>query len=334
MIKWFFAGLLLATAAHAEAPKFEEVFSLVRSNLIGVSESDLNKAAAQGFVEKLKGKVELRESEAAKSGSLISRTNLFEDSFAYVRVERVASGLGGQLTDAIKSHKKVKGVILDLRFAKGDDYNGAVEAVNTFLGEEKPVLKWGEHLGKTTARSEIIDAPLAVLINGQTIGAAEALAAAVRDHKLAVIIGGPTAGQAWVFDLFPLSNGQQLKIARGEVKLPNNEPITGKLAPDIELTVNEANERLWFEDPYKMIANPANPVGPAPFLTSVTNRPSRRPNSAEIARRHRESVEEERPESVRAALPAPQVVHDPALARAIDSLKGLAVLRSREAGAK
>src|ERR1041385_1389208 len=107
-----------AFSAHADAPvKFDEVFSLVRSNLTEVSEADLNKAAAMGFIEKLGGKVELTDPTSTSSTQpLIAKTNVFDGGFAYVRLSRVARGVGEQIDDAIKTHRKIKGVVLDLRF--------------------------------------------------------------------------------------------------------------------------------------------------------------------------------------------------------------------------
>jgi hypothetical protein len=334
-------GVLLPTRADAPV-KFEEVFGLVRSNIVGVSEADLSKAAALGLIEQLKGKVELAEPGATPNASsnLIAKTNTFENSFAYLRVERVASGLAQQMATAVKSSKKPKGLVVDLRFAKGDDYAAAAEAVNAFLNSEQTVLKWGDKVEKTSARTDIIDIPTVVLINRQTRGAAEALAGALKEQQIALLIGGHTAGQALVFDDFPLSNGlplsngQHLRIARSKVELANGKPIgTEGVAPDIALDVDEKNERRWLEDPYLPITRANTPAGPAPFLTSVTNRVGRRLNASEVARRHREELEEgdgpaETPRPAEATVP---VVQDAALARGLDFLKGLTSTRLRNA---
>src|ERR1041385_582548 len=204
-----------AFSAHADAPvKFDEVFSLVRSNLTGVSETDLNKAAAMGFIEKLGGKVELTDPTSTASNlPLIAKTNVFDGSFAYIRLSRVAPGVGQQISDAIKSGKKFKGVVLDLRFAKGDDYNAAVEAANAFVETEQPLLKWGDQTGKTKSNADAIKLPVVVLVNRQTSGAAEALAGALSVSQAALLVGNRTAGQAMAFEDFPLSGGQHLKIA-------------------------------------------------------------------------------------------------------------------------
>lgn len=325
-------GLLWAAgtvvSARAEAPiKFEEIFSLVKSNVVGVSEADLSKAAAMGLIEKLQGKVELIEpgTTAPVSADLIARTNIYDNFFAYIRVEKVASGLGQKISDFVKSAKNPKGVVLDLRFAKGDDYIAAVDAANAFLKGEADVLKVGEEVRKTKARDEAIELPVTILINRQTRGAAEALAAMLQEQKVGLVIGGRTAGQALVFDDFPLSGGQHLKIARTRVALAGGKEIgSDGVAPDIALDVDEKNERRWLEDPYASIAKASTAAGSAPFLTSVTNRNSRRINGAEVARRHREELLEEGVEpEPRKPDAAPQVVQDAALARALDFLKGV-----------
>lgn len=332
LARW--VGLLCAAGIGAstrgEAPvKFEEIFSLVKSNIVGVSEADLSKAAAMGLIEKLQGKVELVEPGATSHSSieLIAKTNVFDGSFAYVRVERVATGLGQKIVDAVKTVKNPKGMILDLRFAKGEDYSGAVEGVSAFVKSEHDVLKIGNEVRKTPSRPDALEMPMAVLINRQTRGSAEALAAAVKEQHLGLLIGGRTAGQALVFNNFPLSNGQHLKIAKTRVSLAGGSEIGSEgVAPDIALDVDEKNERRWLEDPYATILKASVSNGTAPFLTSVTNRTNRRLNSAEIARRHREELQDEdglAPEPRRPEVPPPQIVQDAALARALDLLKGV-----------
>ena len=74
LARW--VGLLCAAgigvSARGEAPvKFEEIFSLVKSNIVGVSDADLSKAAAMGLIEKLQGKVELVEAGVANYSFLV-----------------------------------------------------------------------------------------------------------------------------------------------------------------------------------------------------------------------------------------------------------------------
>jgi C-terminal processing protease CtpA/Prc len=351
MTKGFLSRLafaILATvafhSARADAPiKFDEVFSLVRSNLTELSEADINKAAATGFIEKLGGKVELTDLTASSSNqNIIAKTNAF-DSFGYVRLIRVAPGVGDQISDAIKSNRKLKGVVLDLRFAKGDDYEAAIEAANAFIDGEQTLLKWGDQNGKTKSNPGAIKLPVVVLVNRQTTGAAEALAGALSISQAALMVGNRTAGQAMAFQDFPLSSGQHLRIARSRVELGTGKPIGSEgLTPDIIVEVEEKNERSWLDDPYRVINRPGSPAGPQPFLSSVTNRFGRRMNGAEVGRRHREEVEQdEHPDAPptaapRQAAPPPEerVVQDPALVRALDFLKGITATKLRDVSSK
>src|SRR5688572_20644889 len=315
-------AVTLIFSVRADAPvKFEEVFSLVRSNLTGVSEADLSKAAALGLIEKLGGKVEISDSTStAATAPVIAKTNVLDKVFAYVRLNRVAQGAGEQITDAIRSNRGLKGVVLDLRFAKGDDYNAAVEAANAFIDAEQTLLKWGEETGKTKANATAIKLPVVILVNRQTSGAAEALAGALSISQAALLVGNRTAGQAMAWADFPLSSGQHLKIARSNVELGNGKAIGSEgLTPDLLVEADERNERSWLDDPYRVISRAGSPAGPQPFLTSVTNRITRRPNAAEIGRRFREQLDEDHPEAppaeaARAAgVPDEKVVQDAAL---------------------
>ncbi|HUS37762.1 MAG TPA: S41 family peptidase [Verrucomicrobiae bacterium] len=346
MIKGFTRPLLgaicvavLSVFARADAPvKFEEVFGLVRSNLTGVSEADLSKAAALGLIEKLGGKVELAEPTSKASNTpVVAKTNLFDTTFAYVRLNRVAPGVRDQMTDAIRSFRKLKGVVLDLRFARGDDYNAAIEAANVFIDAEQTLLKWGDQTGKTKANPEAVKLPVVLLVNRQTAGAAEALAGALRISQGALLVGNRTAGQAVEWAGFPLSSGQELKIARSNVELGDGKAITSEgLAPDLVVEADERNERSWLDDPYRVITKPGSPAGPQPFLTSVTNRFLRRPNAAEIGRRFREELNsEETPENSggrAAAAQEEKIVQDAALVRALDILKGITATRFKPTG--
>jgi hypothetical protein len=64
-------------------------------------------------------------------------------------------------------------------------------------------------------------------------------------------------------------------------------------------------------------------------LAGTTNRNVRRPrfNEAELVRERREGATLDADDTEREAEPEKPVVHDPVLARALDLLKGLAVVR-------
>lgn len=337
------AGVAGAQAAASDEPAdFKEVYDLVRVHLRGLSPAELEQAAVQGLLTALQPRVQLLSNGApakATAARLVPLARTFEDNVAYVRIEGVEAGLAEAVNAAhraLAETNKPVGLVLDLRFADGDDYAAAVGVTGLFLKTEKAVLDWGGGVVRTKPAAGTIALPVAVLVNRQTTGAAEALAAALREAGAALILGGRTAGMAAMREEFPLKNGQKLLIATAPVKLANGTALSPQgVKPDIEVAVSREAERAYFADAYRELMKPevaradsgVSAANPPAGTNRVGRRP--RPNEADLVRARREGlpldadlVTGREPEPPRA------VVQDPALARAIDLLKGLAVVRS------
>ena len=131
--------------------------------------------------------------------------------------------------------------------------------------------------------------PLIILVNTQTRGAAADLATQLRTAQQAILIGGTD--------------------------------VTGKIAPDITLTVTSEQEKKFQEDPFaapKTNSVVADTKDLLPFIEHTSE--------AELVRRHVKDGEDAVAEVPRSA-PAQPVIRDPALARALDLCKALAVLK-------
>lgn len=335
-----------AAAETPVCPPFQEVFDLVRSNLTDTSEAELNRAAVLGLFQHLKSQVMLVTNTAAPAiddqSPLLNQNRRLDEAFAYWRVQRVAKGLDMQIISAyaqLSVSNKLQGAILDLRFAGGTDYQAAAQAADCFLAAEMPLLTWGETTIQSTAKTNSLALPVVVLINQNTVGAAEALAAILRHTSAGLLIGSTTAGQATLFKEFTLSNGQRLRIATESIRLGSGKPLMPQgMAPDIQVVVRPAEERAFYADAYKMAPNPLAAILREGLTTSAnkastaTNRSGRRLNEAELVRRQKEGLsmdEEAVATGVPAAEAAQATIQDPALARALDLLKGLAVVQPR-----
>jgi hypothetical protein len=103
--------------------------------------------------------------------------------------------------------------------------------------------------------------------------------------------------------------------------------------PDIQISVNRKDERAFFEDPYRLPAKPfaqAARAGTNDLASGQsTNRTRRRLNEAELVRMQRDGVDLESESMVAPSTPAGPVITDPALSRALDLLKGLALAYKR-----
>ena len=129
------AGLRAEAKADTRStPDFKEVYDTVRDHAAGLTEAELNRAAVQGLIAELGPKVTLVTNGAASRRSaavpLVSKSNVMEGDIAYVRIERVGDGLAKAVRDAwqtLDRTNKLQGVVLDLRYADGDDYAAAAD---------------------------------------------------------------------------------------------------------------------------------------------------------------------------------------------------------------
>jgi hypothetical protein len=346
----FFIGLVLflsgSLGVRAEgatsAPDFQEVYNLVRSHLAGMSESNLNQAAVQGLVASLSPRVSIINPAAAAGSAtnkaLVSKSSCMEEDIAYVRIGQVAQGLDKAVREActkLGASNRLAGVVLDLRYTGGNDYAAVVDTVNLFLKKERPLLDWGKGMVQSKEKTDALTLPVAVLVNQDTAAAAEALAAVVRQTGAGLILGRPTAGRAMIAQEFPLKNGEVLRIATAPIRLGDGSSLTAEgLKPDITVEVKPEAERAYYADAFQVVSNSNGMAGSALNATNAlngTNRLSRRSrfNEAELVRERKEGIgpEVDLASGRLASREEPPTVQDPALARALDLLKGLAVVR-------
>lgn len=328
----------LSLDAVGESLDFFEVYGLIRSNLVGVQKSELDQAAVEGLLDRLQGRVYLgtngfsMASDAADQGTGIARTNLFGERFGYIRIASISPKTPRafvELLDQLRGSNRLEGLALDLRFASGVDYAAAGQIADCFLSEARPLLQLDQGTINSTAKTNGFTRPVAVLVNSKTGGAAEALAAVLRETGVGLLIGSKTAGRANMFKEFTLSTGQKLFIATALVKLGSGDTIQADgLVPDIAVNVAPDEEMLYLEDPYRRPKSDALLASQSSGETlRSTNRPAR---EADLVRMRREGsfiLSEET--SSKTPMPAESTITDPALARAVDLLKGLAVIQQQ-----
>jgi hypothetical protein len=132
-------------------------------------------------------------------------------------------------------------------------------------------------------------APLAILVNSDTRDAADKLALDLHNAQAGLIFGSATAD----------------------------------LQPDIAVTVRPTDERIFLGNPYALPAtNNADDETTSNFVPYIDHT-----SEADLVRQKiKDGDEDENTAPVRVPPPRP-VIHDPALARAVDFLKALAVLQ-------
>jgi len=140
--------------------------------------------------------------------------------------------------------------VFDLRDNPGGRLDQAVEISGAFLKPGSVVYIREEADGKRE-KVEVEDgadptnAPVAVLVNGETASSAEILAGALRDNGRAAVVGTTTYGTGTVLSEFTLSDGSALLLGVAEWLTPNGDFIreTG-IDPDVRVELEEDEEPL------------------------------------------------------------------------------------------
>jgi len=340
-----FSTVLASLASDSStnpAPDFKEVYDLLRTNLPGATDESLNRAAVEGLLAQFHGKVTLAGgardgSISQRGGTALNKSAVLEHNVAYWSVKRIAGNLAEELDAAYRAltpTNRLVGAVLDLRFSGGDDYSVARETAK-WLAAGKPACP--------------VAGPLVVLVNGETRGAAETLARLLHETAAALIIGSPTAGAAVNFKEYFLTDGERLGIAAPPGKSAGAD--VSHVQPDITVLVNLDDERAFLDNPYGMIAqdNTGLPAATNSFLPFVDHtseadlvlqkqgdgkhigrlqtRDMVLPEAASIHKQGHGGDDGDNSPTSRAGDSQRPVIRDPVLARALDLVKGLAVVR-------
>jgi hypothetical protein len=151
----------------------------------------------------------------------------------------------------------------------------------------------GDDLAAATITAGLFAAkklPLVILVNGKTRGAAAALVTVLRETRDGLVLGSATAD----------------------------------LKPDIAVSVNIADEKQYLKNPYAALeqseTNAANTNHYGAFIDHTTE--------ADLVREKiKDGEQDEDSEPPKPTEPQKPYIHDPVLARAVDLIKALAVVR-------
>jgi len=209
---------------------------------------------------------------ADATNSALAKSAVLENDVAYLRVGEAGKNLADKIQSAqqaLAATNKIAGIVLDLRFADGDDLEAAQTAANLFASKKLP---------------------LAILVNDKTRGAAVELAKDLRAAKAGLIFGSSTEAR-----------------------------------PDIAVAVKMEDEKKFFENPY---AAPSQGETNSSTDTNDLSQFIDHTSEADLVRaKIKDGDEDENSPPPHPAEPQKPFIHDPVLARAVDLIKGLAVVR-------
>ena len=107
--------------------------------------------------------------------------------------------------------------------------------ISEFQSNTAKQFKYGKKETYTSDAS-CIHYSMAVLVNGDSASASEIFAGAIKDYDYGTLIGTKTFGKGIVQTVFPLENGDAIKITTAKYYTPKGHYIHGKgIQPDIKL---------------------------------------------------------------------------------------------------
>ena len=182
---------------------------------------------------------------------------LLDGTVGYIQLRQFTSNSDALVRQAIMelTDQGALAFVLDLRDNPGGYLTKAVDVASLFI--PSGVVVEIETLEGTTTKSAsgevATSAPLVVLVNGNTSGAAEVLVAALRDYDLCTIVGTTTMGRGSVQITTPLSFGGGLRYTAARYKSPSGYVIDGVGIP-AQITVNNSDSADEDADPQRDVA--------------------------------------------------------------------------------
>ncbi|MEQ1759567.1 MAG: S41 family peptidase [Vicinamibacterales bacterium] len=184
--------------------------------------------------------------ERASTVELNSR--MLESGIGYIHIQRFSKQTPTQLKQAIDAQARTGATryIIDLRGAATGDLDDGIEPARLFVKSGTLTVREAKPETREPVAAQsgdgAVTAPVILLVDQGTSGAAEVFAAALDGNKRADLIGEHTLGRAARQRLVKLPDGSGLLLSNQRYLGPDNTPIHERgLKPDVEVEQPEVD---------------------------------------------------------------------------------------------
>jgi hypothetical protein len=311
----------------------QAVITLLKTNFTNpdaITDTELNRATVEGLIVRLpRGAMLLpaKESAPAEPPSVFY-SEIIGGHIGYVRVGSLNAANLQALDKSLSNFaaKNVNALIVDLRTSQATtDLPLAAEFAKRFCPKGKTLFTLRKPAGHqdrvfSSDREPAFRGLVMVLTDGDTIGAAEAIAAALRFYNKALVIGQTTAGRAAEYSDLSLPSGKILRVAVAEMVSPDGRPLFPEgIKPDLPVEMSMADKQQIFQLSGEKGMGPFVYEGGRPHMNEAALLAGTNPEveAAEAAQQRRGRAPEKPP------------AHDPVLQRALDVVTSLEVYQKR-----
>jgi len=251
------AKTLIDSLAPAE---IDETIRVLKSNFIdpnALKDQEINRATLEGLLARLHGGAILLANKDSETTNVPAPfySELLGNHIGYVRIGSVTADNLRELDKALASFatRKIDAMVIDLRASTwNSDFDVAAEMTKRFVPKEKTLWTLHKNAARqdrplTNDRDPSFQGLTTVLVDGETAGAAEPMAVALKSHARALLIGQPTAGRAVEYSDFPLASGKTLRVAIAEVVGTDGHSLfPDGVKPDLPVEAPPAQKRQIF----------------------------------------------------------------------------------------
>ena len=173
---------------------------------------------------------------------------MLESGIGLVTIENFDGRCAEETIAAIESlmDQGATKLILDVRNNPGG-YKTELCKVLDYLLPAGPLFRSEYYDGKVQvdeSDESCLDVPMAVLVNAESISAAEFFAAALMEYDAAAVVGEQTIGKGYFQQSYRLSDGSAVGLSVGRYTTPNGVSLTDVgITPDVVVPVDE--ELFW-----------------------------------------------------------------------------------------
>lgn len=173
-----------------------------------------------------------------------AESEIMDGNIGYLKINTFGNHVEKEVAAIVEDFraKNVKGVVLDLRNNGGGLLEASIDIAGLWLDSDVVLKQEGrvEDTIRSRGTGRLRGVPTVVLINEGSASASEIVAGALKDNKVATVVGEKSFGKGSVQTLEDLRSGGQLKVTIARWFTPNGNSIDQEgIEPEIKIELSE-----------------------------------------------------------------------------------------------